>query len=693
MKLVQVLTVVVLTATVSNAWPAQGQGKKFAPVDLKGKTLQQAFEELLPGMKAFGLQQQQWQDICFQAGAAGNEAARAEACKLMIARLGPMTPAGTRLWLLKQLEHLGRGESVEPVAALLLDKDDLIRDAAVRCLTNNPHQEATGRLLGAIPAVSGKARAGLINALGYRGDAEAIPAVAKELASPEAVVAGAAARALGRIGTAAAAQKLAAARGQAKGQLKLAISDAYLRCADRRLQEGKTAEAAAIYQELQQKQEPRSIRQAALQGALKAAGAKAGDAILAILAGEDTDSKAIALAAIETAIHPGALKGLAAGFDKLSAPAQVLLWRALAARGERSVAAQALAATKSGDDHVRRAAILALGRLGDGTVVPPLLDIMFDNASLAAAAKDSLARLSAADVDAKIIAALEKEAHTSRRVLLIGILEGRRTAAAVPLLLKDAQSNDAALRSSAMAALRLLAEPRHVPELVKALLKADKGRERDEAANTLVAVCSQLAEPEQRAAAILAALTAETKTTLLPLIGRLGGAKAKEAIVAALAAGSGEVYDAALRGLCSWPDPSASPDLLQLAETAKNKAHREQALRALIRVNSLAAEGANAAKLAMLQKAMTLASRKEDKKLVFDGLGNVKDIDTLRYVLPYLDHQELAQLACRSVVELAHSKKLREPNRAEFHKALDRVIAICRDKGLIDRAHKYKAGQ
>ena len=34
---------------------------------------------------------------------------------------------------------------------------------------------------------------------------------------------------------------------------------------------------------------------------------------------------------------------------------------------------------------------------------------------------------------------------------------------------------------------------------------------------------------------------------------------------------------------------------------------------------------------------------------------------------------------------------LREPNRAEFDKALDRVIALCKDKGLVDRAKQYKA--
>ena len=45
----------------------------------------------------------------------------------------------------------------------------------------------------------------------------------------------------------------------------------------------------------------------------------------------------------------------------------------------------------------------------------------------------------------------------------------------------------------------------------------------------------------------------------------------------------------------------------------------------------------------------------------------------------------------KGVVELAHSKMLREPNKEEFARALDRVIALCKDKSLVDRAKQYKA--
>ena len=90
---------------------------------------------------------------------------------------------------------------------------------------------------------------------------------------------------------------------------------------------------------------------------------------------------------------------------------------------------------------------------------------------------------------------------------------------------------------------------------------------------------------------------------------------------------------------------------------------------------------------------MELAKEADQRKLILEGIGFIRHLDTFRYVLPYLDNKELAQSACKAVVEVAHSKPVREPNKAEFDKALDRVIAMSKDKALIDRARQYKSGQ
>jgi hypothetical protein len=50
-------------------------------------------------------------------------------------------------------------------------------------------------------------------------------------------------------------------------------------------------------------------------------------------------------------------------------------------------------------------------------------------------------------------------------------------------------------------------------------------------------------------------------------------------------------------------------------------------------------------------------------------------------------------VASESVVELAHHRNLRQPNKAEFDKALDKVIATSKDAVVVERANRYKRNQ
>jgi HEAT repeat protein len=698
MRLPKTLGIVLVLGCLAGPAPAGPPKGKGDPLDLKGKTLAQTLDDLLPGMGAKDLParqgpQQRWQEICLRAGAPGKEPLRAEACKVMLGKLGPKTPAPARVWLLKQLEQIGRAESVDAVAAVLDDKDEQVRDAAVRALAANPAPAAATKLVAKLPSAAPKLKVPLLNALGYRADKSAVAAVTKELSAAEAEVAVAAARALGKIATPEAAKSLAAARGKARGPVRLALTDAYLLCADRRLEEGKGEEAAAIYRELNRPEEPRPVRLAALRGLLSSAGDKAGEMVLELLGGTDADARAVATGQIDE-LKPGALKALARGLEKLPASSQVLVLGALAARGDKSQMPAAVAAAKSKNGEVRVAGVLALGKLGDASVVPLLLDLLGADPQLASAAGKSLAQVPGEEVSEKLVAALKGAKVAARKRALIDILEQRKAAAAVPILLKDAQGGDAGLRAAAMSALRQLAEPKDVPEMVKGLVKAARGREREDAERAVAAVCARIADPEKRAAPVLAFLETGLKyyADVLPVLGRLGGMEVREILRAALGAGDDAQVEGAVQGLCNWPDRSVTEDLLKLAEKAKRPDQRKAALRALVRVSSNPNEGATAERLAALKKAMALAPGDDERKVVLEGFGGVRDIEALRYVLPYLKNKDLAQQACKAVVELAHSKKLREPNRAEFEPALDRVIAICRDRNLVERARRYKLG-
>ncbi len=678
------------------ALSASAQPQKL---DLNEQSLVKTFNELLPKMEKDSATQQRWQGICTALGAPGNDNLRAAACLLMCSKYSESPPA-TNLWFLTQLERIGGEESVAPLAAIMNSKDETIREAAVRAMANNPSKKATGELVTALGTAEDKAKIGILNALGHRGDKAAVKAVANEISSSDESVAVAAARALGRIPSQRAINALDEAGTNAKGRVLNAIYESLLVHADRvrQIDEGDMVLARDIYRALSKPDKPKPIRLAALRGTIQIAGDEAGDVILKTLAGDDAGAKAVAIGQIES-LSAGALKPLAASLDKLPVPSRVAVITAIAARKDKSQLPVALLAAKSDNAEVKRAGIVALGRLGDANTVEFLLDAMSGKDATAGIAAESLAALPAEGVNEKLIAVLEAEKTPARSVALIGVLERRKATGAVAALLKAAGGNDAGVRLAAFSGLKTLASPEHVPSMIAALLKTAKGNERDQAELAIVAVAAQL-PADKRAEPALAAIKADTKHTaeLLPLLGRLGGSEALKAIREAISSTDAALHDAGIASLCNWPDVAANGELLTLAEKGKTDAEKLRGLQALTRINTGTSwiertPDERLAALGVMKKAMALASRDDERRAILDGIGFVRHIETLRFVVPYLDQPAFAQSACKGVVELAHSKMLREPNKAEFEKPLDRVIALCKDKGLVDRAKQYKEGR
>src|SRR5262249_49683880 len=87
------------------------------------------------------------------------------------------------------------------------------------------------------------------------------------------------------------------------------------------------------------------------------------------------------------------------------------------------------------------------------------------------------------------------------------------------------------------------------------------------------------------------------------------------------------------------------------------------------------------------------AKSSEEQMLVINRSRSAYDVQTLQFVLPYVDKAPFAEVACETIVELAHHREIRDPNKAEFDKALDRVIAISKDAEVIERANRYKRGE
>ena len=175
------------------------------------------------------------------------------------------TQAGKQ-FVCRKLSIIGTSQSV-PALATMLTKPKM-SDMARYALERMPGKAVDEALRGALTKTTGKTQVGIINTLGQRGDKKAVGAISKLIDSSDALVADAAAAALGHIAGPKATKALAAARSKAKGKLRLVVLDSYLKCADQLAAAGKKSEASAIYRQLSK--EPAPIGAAALRGMVTA---------------------------------------------------------------------------------------------------------------------------------------------------------------------------------------------------------------------------------------------------------------------------------------------------------------------------------------------------------------------------------------------------------------------------------------
>jgi len=211
--------------------PAADAPAAASPADLKAQFAKE-LDTLLPDMSSDDLgkrrnAQNKFSEMCLAAGRPGADAERAAICTVILPKLGAETGEEGRVWLLRQLQYVGRAEAVPAVAALLADKTPRIRECARRTLQAIPGDEAVQALRGSLAkADTDEWRVAMINALAQRGDAGSVAAIAKFLTGANEACALAAAAGLGKIGGPKAAAALAAAEAKASDKVRFVVHDA-----------------------------------------------------------------------------------------------------------------------------------------------------------------------------------------------------------------------------------------------------------------------------------------------------------------------------------------------------------------------------------------------------------------------------------------------------------------------------------
>jgi HEAT repeat protein len=414
--------------------------------------------------------------------------------------------------------------------------------------------------------------------------------------------------------------------------------------------------------------------------------------IITLVSDKDKDVRAIGLEQVrDEAKSADATRRFATLLPKLAPEAQVGLLGALAGRGDAAAKPAVLELLKSSQGEVRSAAIRALGPLGDKSDVPQLAAMLGDDKSQ----RDAVAALTLLHGDG-VNAALCGQFKTSAppvRFAIVKLLVARHAIDSVPTLLAASKDSDAKVRAAALEALGQLGGPDLIAKLVREILDAKDETSREEAEISLASIARRdpkNPDPGVPLLDLMKGLDESERVVLLPALGRIGGTSAWKIVWAGISKDvSQDRAAASIKALCNWPDGSVSPFLAKLAEQTQGSAARKTLLDALIRVAPLPDGRSDAERLAMLKKAMELSSTDEKRTAVIKRARAIRSLDTFRFVAPYMDQPQFAQIACETVVELAHHKELRQPNKAEFNKALDKVILLSKDPEVILRAKHY----
>ena len=180
--------------------------------------------------------------------------------KRLAASLGGQSSEAARHFICYQLAIIGSADSVAVLAGLL--SDESASHMARYALERIPGPEAEKALREALKTAKGSAKVGVINSIGVRRDVRSVSQLSA-LLSGSADIAGAAAKALGEIGTVEAAKALGAFRDKAPSEVRLVVADACLSCAEQLIRSGQKSQAVSMLEALNTSSQAAHVRLAA----------------------------------------------------------------------------------------------------------------------------------------------------------------------------------------------------------------------------------------------------------------------------------------------------------------------------------------------------------------------------------------------------------------------------------------------
>ncbi|MBN2090610.1 DUF1080 domain-containing protein, partial [candidate division KSB1 bacterium] len=261
------------------------------------------------------------------------------------------------------------------------------------------------------------------------------------------------------------------------------------------------------------------------------------------------------------------------------------------------------------------------------------------------------------------------------KIILIDILGQRNVQDAKKSIIAELKSDEPALRIASLKALEKMAGADELSDLTRFSLTLDKSTEKRAALEAVAASYQRTKDKKlafQKLAEIYNLGNETEKTTLLNTFKRIGDNQSLALVQSEL--NNKALKPAAIQALTDWPNEAALESLFQLAKSREDLTTRVLAIRGALRIiqeNPMD----NLRKLWLYQDIMGIATRQEEKRMVLAGIGELKSLETLKYIAPYFKNDSLGLEALMAAAKIVKT----EPEQSPKFKAEQILLALAED--------------
>ncbi|QBG48616.1 HEAT repeat domain-containing protein [Verrucomicrobia bacterium S94] len=563
----------------------------------------------------------------------------------------PETTLEGKRYTCRLLRHCA-SEACVPVLKKELLNPDL--SAFVRMVFQGLESDAVdSALLAALPEAPADLQIGIISTLSARGTTEAVSEIIPFLESENADLQFSSIRALGNIGGKKAVKALAQAT--VNPQFSKVLKEAQLAAV-----EGVKPSFFGLFSANSDKKvyaamladEDPAIRSAALGAMVKTDPADAADAVFQALENENSDLRKTAYSLL-----PQLPTQSLTDIESEDPEIELLVLHELAVRREAAGEAFAVEKMQRENDAVRKAAIYALGQIG-GTSAFQLIPAAASDQT----AFDALCAANAEGLDAAILDALKSAKDEKVKVQYINCLSARQAEGALPEFVKLASKDWSRTCAATISGMANLVNVDTFGTYADLLLKTDSKKKIGALEKSIAQAAQRMPDPDACAATLIAAYNkaeGEVLYTIIRSLGSIGGKNARGVLEQAMSSEDPLARDAAIRGLCNWPNADVADQLLELAKNAPEDKYKLFALRGYIRLAGTFNTEAEA--LPMCRNAAALASRPEEIRMILSTVKRYKSEDVIQFIAPYIDNPEVVDEAGQAMIEQTWHWKTKKP--------------------------------